>query len=542
MHKILLYYHTLKYLKFKQFLYRLFYRLYQPKISRTVPPCALNKRYNQGSFLFKQNQYFVGENTACFINHAVNIESRHIWNDKTQQKLWLYNLHYFDALNARDIKQRDIAYALLQRWVKENPIEKKGNAWEPYPISLRIVNIIKYALTGNRLDDKIRNSLYIQVRFLNKICEYHLLGNHLFENFKALCFAGLYFQGKESEKWFNKGLKGLKEQVSEQILKDGGHFELSPMYHCIILEGMLDLKNIFTVYDKASLFCWDHEIQNMLNWLQLMMRNPSSISYFNDAADGIAARPSDIFNYAKSLGYVASIPKNGVSKLSSSGYYILQNQYAKVIVDIAKVGPEYLPGHAHADTLSFELMVGEQPVFANLGTSCYGVSERRSFERSTRAHNTVCVNSKDSSQVWASFRVAKRAKPKLIVLEEKEKLISIKSSHDGYRRLHRKLLHTRQFHMEGKSLLIIDELGANCHAQGYLHLHPDCQIVTNTDRHIVIALPNGKSVEIYLDNHYEIQDNHYAKSFGQLKNTKSICYSFDAVRRTARIAIQWGKQ
>ncbi len=32
-------------------------------------------------------------------------------------------------------------------------------------------------------------------------------------------------RGKEAEKWLNKGFKELKEQVSEQILKDGGHFE-----------------------------------------------------------------------------------------------------------------------------------------------------------------------------------------------------------------------------------------------------------------------------------------------------------------------------
>ena len=89
---------------------------------------------------------------------------------------------------------------------------------------------------------------------LNKICEYHLLGNHLFENFKALCFAGLYFKSKESGKWFNKGLRGLKEQVKEQILQDGGHFELSPMYHCIILEGMLDLKIFLLVMIRQAYF------------------------------------------------------------------------------------------------------------------------------------------------------------------------------------------------------------------------------------------------------------------------------------------------
>ena len=36
----------------------------------------------------------------------------------------------------------------------------------------------------------------------------------------------------------------LKKELSEQILPDGGHYELSPMYHSIILEDILDLHNI----------------------------------------------------------------------------------------------------------------------------------------------------------------------------------------------------------------------------------------------------------------------------------------------------------
>jgi hypothetical protein len=39
----------------------------------------------------------------------------------------------------------------------------------------------------------------MQVRFLRKRLEVHLLGNHLFANAKALVFAGLYFSGDEAE-------------------------------------------------------------------------------------------------------------------------------------------------------------------------------------------------------------------------------------------------------------------------------------------------------------------------------------------------------
>ena len=79
------------------------------------------------------------------------------------------------------------------------------------------------------------------------------------------------------------------------------------------------------------------------------------------------------------------------------------------LLDVAPVGPDYLPGHAHADTLSFELSLFGQRVLVNSGTSQYEAGPERSRQRGTAAHNTVIVDGHDSSEVWAGFRVARRA-------------------------------------------------------------------------------------------------------------------------------------
>ena len=44
----------------------------------------------------------------------------------------------------------------------------------------------------------------------------------------------------------------------------------------------------------------------------------------------------------------------GYSELNDSGYIRLNSKQAVAIIDTAPVGPDYIPGHAHADTLSFE--------------------------------------------------------------------------------------------------------------------------------------------------------------------------------------------
>ena len=69
---------------------------------------------------------------------------------------------------------------------------------------------------------------------------------------KALIFAGLFFEGPDADRWVGLGLKILSKELNEQILEDGGHFELSPMYHSIILEDLLDIINILTVYSLSK--------------------------------------------------------------------------------------------------------------------------------------------------------------------------------------------------------------------------------------------------------------------------------------------------
>ena len=41
------------------------------------------------------------------------------------------------------------------------------------------------------------------------------------------------------------------------------------------------------------------------------------------------------------------------------------------LLDVARVGPDYLPGHAHADTLSFELSLYDRRTIVNCGISQY---------------------------------------------------------------------------------------------------------------------------------------------------------------------------
>ncbi len=107
----------------------------------------------------------------------------------------------------------------MHGWIRANP-PGHGDAWEPYPVSLRIVNWAKAWAGGMALPPEAIHSLAVQARWLMQRLEWHLLGNHLFANAKALVLAGLLFEGAEAQAWLDTGLAILAEQVPEQVLAE----------------------------------------------------------------------------------------------------------------------------------------------------------------------------------------------------------------------------------------------------------------------------------------------------------------------------------
>lgn len=401
--------HTIRYLLPVQVWYQIKNRAFQAKYVHRDAPSFFIKELRENPI---PREHCLEGNVFSFVNLAHEFTG---WGYNEFGNLWTYNQNYFDWLNQDGAAEDGVRW--IDRFIDDvlgHP-EKAGMSLDSYPIALRSINWIKFFCRYPGFATKMRlDSLYSQLKLLEKKLEYHILGNHLLEDAFALYFGASFFSDRRLLK---KAERLLSSQLKEQILPDGAHYEQSPMYHCILLDRLLDCVNIRKT-DELECFA-----TRMLGHLESILWTDGSIPLLNDSALGIAPKPSAIFDYARRLGLKwEAIP------LGECGYRRLVDGDMEAVVDVGNVTATYQPGHTHADVLSYELRIDGKPVVVDTGVSTYEKNARRQMERSTVAHNCVSVDGKDSLEVWGGFRVGRRAKTTVSVSDANE----VDAVHDGF--------------------------------------------------------------------------------------------------------------
>jgi uncharacterized heparinase superfamily protein len=548
MSSLSLYFHTVRYLRPQQVYRRLWFRWTRPRVDTTPRP-TLRGAVGPLTTVARRRPSLVEAATFSFLGVQGSVGAIG-WDGRPHDKLWRYNQHYFDDLNASGCEARETWHrALLAQWLADNP-PGQGSGWEPYPTSLRIVNWVKWQAGGAQLPEEALQSLATQARWLARRIEWHLLGNHLFANAKALVFAGLAFEGSEADRWLRLGLETIREQLPEQVLADGGNFERSPMYHAIFLEDLLDLINLAQsrpgTVDTGLIGTWRACASRMLGWLEAMCHPDGEIGFFNDAALGITPTPAELAAYALRLGLeaeTAPVASGGlqVQHLASSGYVRLVTEDAVALLDVAPIGPDYLPGHAHADTLSFELSLFGERIVVNGGTSRYGSDALRHEERGTAAHSTVEIDGHDSSEVWGGFRVARRARPFGLNIQQDPESALVTCSHDGYRRLPGRPVHTRQWQLTPGRLRVQDRVtGCFEVAIARFHLHPRVEVQPGGEGLWTLRLPGASHAMTLhvLEGQGHLEAGVHAPEFGIRQPARTLAIRLNAGAQ-AVVEISW---
>ena len=411
---------------------------------------------------------FLGDDRFLFLNQERRVPPGE-WGVAREDLLWDYTFHYFDGLLA-PAPAVDAKRAWIREWLARVPVGA-APAWDAYPTSRRILNWVRWGLSedGDLPEDALE-SLASQVRYLELTLEYHLLANHLLTNAMALYAAGCFFGGDEGDGWLARGRALLCRELGEQFLGDGGHFELSPVYHALLLEDLLDVVQVARATGVEPDADMESAAGRAVTWLAALRRPDGRLPLFNDAAYGQGPEPAPLLAYAAAvLGGPVAEPAPGLTALEPSGYFRYAEGRLFLLGDVGPPGPSYQPGHAHCDLLSFELCWNGTPVIVDTGTSTYQVGDRRRQERGTAAHNTVQIGNLEQSEIWAGFRMARRAEVRRLDVAPDRIEAGIKAFPRGWSRLE------RSWTFRGEAVEMVDrvlEAPSGEAATARLHLHP----------------------------------------------------------------------
>lgn len=468
--------------------------------------------------------------------------------------LWTYNLHYFeyvyDLLWAYQLT-RNSTYvqqlaALVDHWIDENPFWNHI-AWNPYPLSRRIVvwaTLLPHLRNCPDIApiqlDRWGSSLCQQINFLADNLEYDVDNNHLITNARALIWAGLIMtEHRHAQRWRRKGAQIMEREAHRQILADGGHWERSVSYQMVVLQDYLEVTLLLAHCNEPVPPIFTTVVNRMFDFLRALIRPDGQLPIINDTVRKYPINSTELFSVGAAylqrsdlklpiegstniyllwlLGLEGHdiykklppslLPQDSIA-LIDSGYFVMRNTVGKttsyLLFDCGPIGPAHSPAHAHADTLSFELVVGDQAMLIDPGVYEYKAGQWRNQFRSTQFHNTVTVDGLDQSVFWGNFRTAEVANAQLNSWHASTDRISVEGEHDGYKRLSGPVNHRRQIESCGqftwKITDILDNLQETSHHyEWWYHLFHTASVIDVNTQSCSVNFPGGKVLSISIE-------------------------------------------
>ena len=496
-------YHTLKPLKWQQY----WYRLYQPLRRKWYQPRSISKEQLTAAINWPQSSLFTvppidlydpEDRSFQLLNITQQYPDRIDWNEQAHGLLWAYHLNYFGWLVDETIPVAE-RLQTMQAYAGGNLSIGLGS----YPISLRGIAWVRFFAAHGIKEPPLYQLLYTHYHRLYTFPEHHLQGNHLWENGCSLFYAGHFFK---YTLFYQRGKEILQRAFKEQVLQDGGHIEGSPMYHSLLLFRLLQCIEWAQVSIHFADAAFTEEMRTiaarMLGWMEQITFQNGTWPRMNDSTENRAPSTQTLLAYARQLR-LAPVTKD----LADSGFRMFKMGRWELAVNVRHMQPVYQPGHAHADMLSFCLNIDHQPVIVDPGISTYEPGERREWERSTAAHNTISIGGANSSDVWKSFRTGGKAR--LEGLEETKH--ALQATCKGFK----EDVHSRAFHFFTDRIIINDILKCKNNKGGLLHLHfyPDMVLEKRSECEI---LARNLLIKFEGITHIEIEPYFYASDFNKL--------------------------
>ncbi len=419
------------------------------------------------------------------------------WRMTGPSPLWRYHLHYHDQLadlawrarRSRDGTHVERLRGDLLGW--QHAWAGGGRpAWDAYPVSVRLVNWLRIlAWAGDLLDAETRTTLQdgiaVHTAHLRRVLEWHIDGNHLLRNTWALVLGSAVLDDLEAL----HAARALFERIfAEQVPADGWHEERSPMYHARALRDAIEVATCLRAVGRPLGDAGADRITRMADALPWMQRGDGSLWQLNDTATDHGVDLAPLLTRAGT----SESPSSGVRFFGDARAFVLIDPDGdRLRVDLGAPAPPHQPGHAHAGALGFEMDIAGVPFIRDSGCSGYDGDPWRDYLRGTAAHSTIMIDGLSQSELWAVFRMARRAEVNDVTWSGTPADATCSATCRPYHA--RDITHRRTFTRTGRTVIITDEVtgATGRRVDGFLHFDPAWQAERTGER--VITLRHARA-------------------------------------------------
>ena len=351
------------------------------------------------------------------------------WEPETAHPEWVACLHGFEWL--RDLrsvsgeKARRMAREMVALWISQYP-KFHPTAWRADITGARLTSWIAFHdFFCASADDEFRknyfSSLARQARHLSKTLPGNLTGMQLMRALRGLAYSGLALEDGEAR--LEQAFKMILQQISAQILPDGGHISRSPQVTFEFLQCLVDLRAALIAAKMEMPEEVQHAIDRIAPAVKFFRHGGGGLAQFNGGQEGNAHLCEITLMHSGARG-------KAMQSLPQCGYERINQGRSSVIMDTGLPLVSGYSDRAHAGPLSFEYSYGRERVIVNCGTSELEGKWRRVL-RSTLAHSTLTADNRDSCQFDEEGLLSSRPSVHAKRHEDEETAV-IESCHDGY--------------------------------------------------------------------------------------------------------------
>lgn len=432
-----------------------------------------------------------------------------------------------------NVKYIDNILYEVENWIKQNPFLYGVNWCSSLELGIRL---IQWSFCRSLINDKISPdfkkkwdySIKQHCWFISKhFSGYSSANNHLIGEAAGLYIATMMLDlGAAGKAWSRTAKEILEREIINQNYSDGVNKEQAISYQQFVYDFLIMAYCIGKKLNDEFSQEYLEMLYKMGIFIKQITFNGFVIPQFGDEDDGyvidvgqrqygvyrsICNTHDWVFNglennnddaktvFLKLLIGDNKVEKEAAKKFNANiknfpqgGYYILSSgkdprTCQRMIFDCGELGLGSLAAHGHADALSIFFSIGDKPVLIDPGTYAYHTEKLwRNYFRGTSAHNTICVDGRNQSEITGNFMWGDRADCKLIDFKENEYIIA---SHNGYLKSCG-VSHIRELtNNEGDGFWVIkDSLAGNGSHKFdlYYHISPelDVKLINNTEIHL----------------------------------------------------------